>query len=69
MYYSGQGQIVYSNMSYLYVARPKKVDGQGLVIALLKLGIYTRSADHCKCLVGVGTDGAAATLLLLGSKV
>ena len=30
----GHGQIVCTNMSYLCVARPKKVNGQGLLIVL-----------------------------------
>ena len=64
---SDQGQLVYTNTSCPCGARPKKVDGQGLfdclAAGLLKLGIQgSTSAEHCKHLVGMGTDVAAAGL-------
>ena len=58
------GQIVCTNMSYLCVARPKKVNSQGifdcLATGLHSLGTQDISAEHCKFLVGIGTVGAAA---------
>ncbi len=54
-------QLVCTNMSYLCVARPKKVDGQGLFecleTSLTRLGMSCISSEQCKFLVGIGTNG------------
>ena len=54
------------------MARPKKVHGQGLfdclATGLHSLGIQDFSGEHCKFLVGIGTDGAAANVAAAGLK-
>ena len=59
-------------MSYLYVSRPKIVDGKGLIDcledSLRRLGIEAMNAEQCKMLVGIGTDGASANIAAAGLK-
>ena len=51
-------------MSYFAVDRPKNVDAQGLFdyleSSLGRLGIQAVDAEHCKMLIGIGTDGMSA---------
>ena len=52
--------------------RPHSVRAQGLLEALASglhsLGIEEISAEHCKKLVGIGTDGASANIAACGLK-
>ena len=65
-------EIVRTNMSYLAVVRPKRVDAQGLFdclqSSLSKLGIQAIDHEECKMLIGVGTDGASANVAANGLK-
>ena len=68
----GSDEKVHTEMSYLSVARPKTVNAQGLFdcmqSSLQRLGISEISADQCKLLVGVGTDGASSNIAAGGLK-
>ena len=65
-------QLVHTHMSYLCVSRPKSVDGKGLFDCLENslriVGIEAMSAEQCKMLVGIGTDGASANIAAAGLK-
>ncbi len=57
---------VHTRMEYFTVVRPQSVTAQGLFNVLEHglqgLGIQIISAEHCKKLVGIGTDGASANI-------
>ncbi len=59
-------EMVHTKMSYFAVVRPKQVDAQGLFnclqSSLHRLGIPAVDPEHCKMLVGIGTDGASANI-------
>lgn len=65
-------QLVHTNMSYFAVARPQKVDRQGLFDSLEgslhRLGIHAVDAQQCKMLTGIGTDGDSANIAAAGLK-
>ena len=65
-------QLVHTHMSYLYVSRPKMVDGKRLFDcledSLRRLGIEAMNAKQCKMLVVIGTDGASANIAAAGLK-
>lgn len=65
-------QLVHTHMSYLCVSRPKSVNAKGLFDclegSLQRLGIEAISAEQCKMLVGIGTDGASANIAAAGLK-
>ena len=59
-------------MSYFAIERPRKVDAKGLFdclqSSLSRIGIQGISADQCKLLIGIGTDGASANIARGGLK-
>ncbi len=65
-------EAIRTNMSYFAVERPKKVDAQGIFDcmqnSLNRIGIKSLTADQCKLLVGIGTDGASANIAGRGLK-
>lgn len=65
-------QKIHTRMAYLIAFRPQAVTGQGLFDVLKSglqcLGIQEISLDHCKQLVGIGTDGASANIAASGLK-
>lgn len=65
-----EDEMVYTNMSYFAVDRPKKVDAQRLFdcleSSLGRLGIQAVDAKQCKMLIGIETDGASANVGLKG---
>ena len=69
---NGCDEKIHTRMEYFTVIRPKAVTGEGLfhVIenALQDLGIDEISAEKCKKLVGIGTDGASANVAAGGLK-
>ena len=63
---------VHNRMDYLMVSRPQSATANGLFQVLegglQSLGIKQVSAEECKKLVGVGTDGAASNIAASGLK-
>ena len=63
---------VHTRMDYLTIVRPQSVSGDGLFSVLenglQSLGIDRISAETCKKLVGIGTDGASANIAASGLK-
>ena len=59
-------------MEYFTVVRPQSVTAEGLLKVLESglqvLGINEISAENCKKLVGIGTDGASANIAASGLK-
>ena len=68
----GTDEKVHTRMDYFAVSRPQSVKADGLFQVLeeglQRLGIKEVSADECKKLVGVGTDGAASNIAAAGLK-
>ena len=62
----------HTRMDYLMVSRPQSATANGLFQVLegglQSLGIKQVSAEECKKLVGVGTDGAASNIAASGLK-
>ena len=69
----GRDEKVHTRMEYFTVVRPQSVTAEGLLKVLESglqvLGINEISAENCKKLVGIGTDGASANIAALGLKV
>ena len=69
---NGSDEKVHTRMDYFSVVRPQAVTAQGLFEVLESglrgLGIQEVSAEQCKKLVGVGTDGASANIAAHGLK-
>ena len=69
---NGTDEKIHTRISYLSLIRPKFVTGEGLfevlVQALKKLGIEEVDVDHCKQLIGIGTDGTSANIANAGLK-
>lgn len=63
---------IHTRMDYLTIVRPQSVSGEGLFnvleSGLQSLGIDRITAETCKKLVGVGTDGASANIAASGLK-
>ena len=70
--HDGLDEKVHTRMEYFTVVRPQSVTAQGLLHVLesgLKgLGVNEISAEHCRKLVGIGTDGASANIAAAGLK-
>ena len=68
----GTDEKVHTRMDYLMVSRPQLATANGLFQVLegglQSLGIKQVSAEECKKLVGVGTDGAASNIAASGLK-
>ena len=68
----GLDEKVHTRMDYFMVSRPQSVTAEGLFEVLKgglrRLGIPAVSADECKKLVGVGTDGASSNIAAHGLK-
>ena len=69
---NGSDEQVHTRMDYLTIVRPQSVSGEGLFSVLesglQSLGIDRITAEKCKKLVGVGTDGASANIAASGLK-
>ena len=69
---NGSDEKIHTRMDYLTVCRPHTVTANGLFEVLerglISLGISEVSAEACKKLVGVGTDGAASNIAAAGLK-
>ena len=69
---NGSDEKIHTRMDYLTVNRPHNVTAKGLFEVLegglVSLGISEVSAEACKKLVGVGTDGAASNIAAAGLK-
>jgi len=68
----GTDEKIHTRMEYFTVVRPHSVTAQGLLEVLESglqgLGIKEISAEECKKLVGIGTDGASANIAATGLK-
>ena len=68
----GTDEKVHTRMEYFTIIRPQSVTAEGLFkvleSGLQELGISEISAELCKKLVGVGTDGASANIAAAGLK-
>ncbi len=68
----GSDEKVHMRMEYFTVVRPHSVTAQGLIKVLESglqgLGIKEISAEECKKLVVIGTDGASANMAARGLK-
>ena len=69
---NGCDEKVHTWMSYFTVVQSQAVTAQGLFETLQTrlrgLGIHEISAEQCKKLVGIGTDGASANIAARGMK-
>ena len=59
--HDGLDEKVHTRMEYFTVVQPQSVTAQGL-------GVNEISAEHCRKLVGIGTDGASANIAAAGLK-
>ena len=68
----GSDEKIHTRVDYLTVSRPRSVTAEGLFHVLegglQSLGIQEISAEECKKLVGVGTDGASSNIAAHGLK-
>lgn len=68
----GSDEKIHTRMEYFTVVRPHLVTVQGLLEVLESglqgLGIKEISAEECKKLVEIGTDGASANIAAAGLK-
>ncbi len=68
----GRDEKIHTRMEYFTVVQPQSVTAAGLFkvleSALQGLGISEISAETCKKLVGIGTDGASANIAAAGLK-
>ena len=68
----GNDEKVHSRMQFFSVLRPDRANAAGLFECLQKslqqLGVSVISAENCKRLIGIGTDGASANIAAAGLK-
>lgn len=69
---NGSDEQVHTRMDYLTIVRPQSVSDEGLFnvleMGLQSLGIDRITADKCKMVVGIGTEGASANTAASGLK-
>ena len=69
---SASDERLHTRIAYLGVERPKNVTGIGLFdvleTSLRRIGIQELTEEHCKKLVGIGTDGASNNIAARGLK-
>lgn len=68
----GADEMVHTRMRFFAVARPKAVTARGLFecleSSLGRIGIEAIDVEHCKKLVGIGTDGVSTNIASAGLK-
>ena len=69
---SASDERLHTRIAYLGVERPKNATGIGLFdvleTSLRRIGIQELTEEHCKKLVGIGTDGASNNIAARGLK-
>lgn len=69
---NGSDEQIHTRMNYLTIVGPQSVSGEGLFnvleSGLQSLGINRITAEKCRKLVGIGTDGASANIAASGLK-